>query len=142
MSDLIIGISLLASMEEADPETGITHHSNFYFLYVTALKSDGLRYRFHIPCHPLGTPRPKLTACWQFQRDGRILHVTPSVHDTATGFHNAGAWDTEFVEWDKSRIHGDLAQIHAELNYECLSAEQVQQRLTEFLAEGVLLPRV
>jgi hypothetical protein len=106
MADEIVSLSVLLPLWDG-----------LYQLYHTERKADGSEERGFILCAQEGVeigarPYP----VWRFRREGERLHVHPSVHNTLTGFHNAGQWSVAFVEVSPEVEDIDGSKLHRDLN--------------------------
>lgn len=86
---------------------------------------------------------------WKFTRNGGKLDCTPSVNWISWGFHNAGAWSTDFVEMTEAEKSESAAgpeptryergsAVHYDLNR--TTGLDQSAMVTELRQQGVLRP--
>lgn len=99
MSDRVSGIAILQTAGTAQK------------LHALCERDGKAPLREIIDVYEKGTPKP-CDPAWEYQKDGNILHVTPSLHirvqahlpesqEWTTWFHNDGSWSVPFLEWPK-----------------------------------------
>jgi len=142
--DTIVGLSVLQP----------TWIDGIYRLWFTGLKGSGERSQGWIfireasrndlpakmPDYPDG-----VNSIWKFTRGGTRLDCAPSVNWISWGFHNAGSWQTEYVEMNVAEKAEDRWQdierkkhgsaIHHDLN---LNGGMNLVLAAELRQEGVL----
>lgn len=106
MPDLVKGVAVLDDRNPADQ-----------WLFIVEVAEDPAKSKpfiGRIAVRPRGTPHPPDRPSWEFDVQGNLLHVTPSVRTSTTVpiegskenrvvelFHNSGDWHVAFVRWSQ-----------------------------------------